>query len=79
VLRRWIAATRLDVMDSAVQRALARAVGDDAVVEEIGELFLAEAGPRVDAMRAAARRGDAEALCTHAHRSKARRRTSARR
>ncbi|WP_053225689.1 hybrid sensor histidine kinase/response regulator [Solirubrobacter soli] len=67
VLQRWIAATRPVVVDQAVLRALARDVGDDAIVEEICDLFLTEAGPRLEAMRAATRRGDAEALHVHAH------------
>ena len=68
ILRRWIAATRLTVMDRAALLALARDVGDDAIVEEICDLFLTEAGPRVEAMRAAARRGDAErAALARAH------------
>jgi HPt (histidine-containing phosphotransfer) domain-containing protein len=67
VLQRWIAATRLTTIDRAVLQALARAVGDDAIVEEICDIFLTEAGPRVEAMRAVARRGDTEALGSHAH------------
>jgi PAS domain S-box-containing protein len=67
VLQRWIPATRRDVIDPAILRALARAVGDDAIVEEICELFLTETSPRLEALGAAARRGDAEALRAHAH------------
>jgi HPt (histidine-containing phosphotransfer) domain-containing protein len=64
-LRRRIAVTRPDVVDRAVLRTLAQAVGDDAIVDEICALFLQETGPRLQALRAAALRGDAEAL--HAH------------
>ena len=58
---------RPTVMDRTVLHALARDVGDEAIVEEICDLFLAETGPRLIAMRAAAREGDAETLRVSAH------------
>ena len=48
-------------------RSLARDVGDEAIVEEICDLFLAEPGPRLRAIERAAQDGDAEALRVGAH------------
>jgi CheY-like chemotaxis protein len=67
VLRRWVGSPEAVVMDPAALQALTRAVGDEAIVEEISDLFLAEAGPRLAAMRTAAASGDAEGLRSHAH------------
>jgi CheY-like chemotaxis protein len=67
VLRRWVGSPEAVVMDPAALQALTRAVGDEAIVEEICDLFLAEAGPRLAAMRTAAASGDAEWLRSHAH------------
>ena len=67
VLRRWITATRPTVMDRSVLKALARAVGDEAIVDEICDLFLSEAGPRLASMQDAAAAGDAEQLRICAH------------
>jgi signal transduction histidine kinase/DNA-binding response OmpR family regulator len=64
VLRRWIGST---VIDQAALQALTRAVGDEAIVEEICDLFLSEAGPRLTAMHEAAAAGDADGLRSHAH------------
>jgi two-component system, sensor histidine kinase and response regulator len=66
-LRRWVQATGPAVMDRSILRALARDVGDDSLVEEICELFLAEAGPRLETMQRAAASGDAETLRDNAH------------
>ena len=67
VLQRWIAATEPTVMDRSILKSLARDVGDEAIVEEICELFLAETGPRVAAMKAAAAKEDVARLRTDAH------------
>jgi PAS domain S-box-containing protein len=66
-LRRWIQATDATVMDRSILRALVRDIGDEAIVDEICELFLSEAGPRLEAMERAAADGDAEALRMNAH------------
>ncbi len=66
-LKRWIPARDSTVMDRSVLRALARDIGDEAIVDEICDLFLAEAGPRLATMRHAAATGDAKALCAGAH------------
>jgi HPt (histidine-containing phosphotransfer) domain-containing protein len=67
VLRRWITATRPTVMDRSVLKALARDVGDEAIVDEICDLFLSEAGPRLASMQEAAAAGDADQLRICAH------------
>jgi PAS domain S-box-containing protein len=66
-LGRWMQATTPTVMDRSILRALARDVGDEAIVDEICELFLAEAGPRLETMQRAAADGDAETLRDAAH------------
>ena len=55
VLQRWVGTTEATVMDRAVLRALARDVGDEAIVDEICDLFLTETGPRLDEIERAAR------------------------
>ena len=42
-------------------------IGDEAIVDEICDLFLSEAGPRLEAMERAAAEGDAETLRSDAH------------
>jgi HPt (histidine-containing phosphotransfer) domain-containing protein len=66
-LRRWIQATDPTVMDRSILRALVRDLGDEAIVDEICDLFLSEAGPRLGAMERAAADGDAETLRVNAH------------
>jgi HPt (histidine-containing phosphotransfer) domain-containing protein len=66
VLQRWIGAGPA-IIDRAALQTLTRAVGDEAIVEEIRDLFLSEAGPRLAAMEAAAAAGDAVGLRSHAH------------
>ena len=67
VLQRWISATPPTVVDRSVLRSLARDVGEQAIVDEICDLFLSETGPRLEAMRHAAESGDTESLRNHAH------------
>jgi signal transduction histidine kinase/CheY-like chemotaxis protein/HPt (histidine-containing phosphotransfer) domain-containing protein len=67
VLQRWVGASEETVLDRAVLRSLARDVGDEAIVAEICEIFLAETGPRVHEIERAARDRDAEALRVSAH------------
>jgi HPt (histidine-containing phosphotransfer) domain-containing protein len=67
VLQRWITVSGPTVVDRSILKALARDVGDEAIFDEICELFLSETGPRVEAMRRAATAGDEDALRSHAH------------
>jgi signal transduction histidine kinase/DNA-binding response OmpR family regulator len=67
VLQRWAGADDATVLDRAVLRSLARDVGDEANVEEICALFLAETGPRLLEIERAAEHRDAEALRVSAH------------
>ncbi len=67
VLQRWVGIADTTVLDRAVLRSLARDVGDEAIVEEICAIFLAETGPRLLAIERAAQDGDAEALRVSAH------------
>ena len=60
--------TEATVIDRAVLRALARDVGDEAIVEEICDLFLAETGPRLlEIERAAHGRATPTLLRVSAH------------
>jgi HPt (histidine-containing phosphotransfer) domain-containing protein/anti-sigma regulatory factor (Ser/Thr protein kinase) len=61
------AATAKLVVDTSILRRLAGDIGDEAIVDEICALYLSEAGPRLQAMRCAAMRGDAETLRVEAH------------
>jgi PAS domain S-box-containing protein len=65
VLDQWIAPQT--VMDREFLKTLARDVGGEEIVAEICELFIAEAGPRLDQLRTAAEQGDARALRQGAH------------
>jgi CheY-like chemotaxis protein/HPt (histidine-containing phosphotransfer) domain-containing protein len=67
VLQRWAGADDATVLDRAVLRSLARDVGDEANVEEICALFLAETGPRLLEIERAAEHRDAEGLRVSAH------------
>jgi CheY-like chemotaxis protein/HPt (histidine-containing phosphotransfer) domain-containing protein len=67
VLQRWVGANEATVIDRAVLRSLARDVGDEAIVEEICELFLTETGPRLLEIERAAHARDAEELRVSAH------------
>jgi HPt (histidine-containing phosphotransfer) domain-containing protein len=66
-LRRWIQATEAVMMDRSILRALVRDLGGEAIVDEICDLFLSEAGPRLEAMERAVADGDAETLRINAH------------
>ena len=67
VLQRWVGTTEATVIDRAVLRALARDVGDDAIVEEICDIFLTETGPRLREIERAVHDRDADVLRVSAH------------
>ena len=66
VLQRWVGTTEATVIDRAVLRALARDVGDEAIVDEICDLFLTETGPRLIARSSAPRRTATRRCCASA-------------